>query len=98
MIQTLAAAAAAIMLLSAASAAQAASDAAPAAKAAETSAPGKGKPNKDKVVCRVETPAGSRLGKRVCMTLAERERQEEEATKGFGEMQRVVNTTFSKGN
>ena len=40
----------------------------------------------------------SRLGKLVCMTLAERERQEEEATKGFGEMQRVVNTTFSKGN
>ena len=98
MIQSIAAAAAAIMLLSAASAAQAASDAAPAAKAAEAPAPGKAKPSKDKVVCRVETPVGSRVGKRVCMTLAERERQEEDAVKGFGEMQRVVNTTFSKGN
>ena len=49
MIQSIAAAAAAIVLFSAAAAAQAASDAAPAAKAAETSAPGKGKPNKDKV-------------------------------------------------
>ena len=46
----------------------------------------------------METPVGARFGKRVCMSLAERERQEEEANKGFGEMQKVVSTNFSKGN
>lgn len=92
MIQTIAAAAAAIMLLSAEPAAQA--GAAP--TATEAKAPPKAA--KDKVVCRMETPVGTRFGKRVCMSLAERERQEEEANKGFGEMQKVVSTNFSKGN
>ena len=93
MIQAIAAAAAA-MLLSSEPAAQAASGAAPAA----TQAMAPAKAAKDKVVCRMETPVGTRFGKRVCMSLAEREREEEEANKGFGEMQKVVSTNFSKGN
>lgn len=94
MIQAIAAAAAAIMLFSAEPATQAAAGAEPAA----TEAKAPPKVAKDKVVCRTEAPVGTRFGKRVCMSLAERERQAEEANKGFGEMQKVVSTNFSKGN
>lgn len=51
-----------------------------------------------KMVCRVETPTGSRFGKRVCMTQEDIARRTEESERGFGEMQKAVNTTFSRGN
>jgi hypothetical protein len=51
-----------------------------------------------KMVCRTETPTGSRVGKRVCLTAEDLARRTEESEKGFGEMQRSLNTTYSKGN
>lgn len=94
MIQAIAAAVA-VMLLSSEPTAQASAGVQPAATA---DAKASSKVAKDKVVCRTEAPVGTRFGKRVCMSLAERERQAEEANKGFGEMQKVVSTNFSKGN
>lgn len=53
---------------------------------------------KIKMVCRTETPTGSRMGKRVCLSMDDFKRRQEESREGFAEMQRSVNTTYSRGN
>lgn len=58
------------------------------------------KPGETKVrmICRTETTTGTRFSKRVCMTVEDAKRREEESSQGFSEMQRTVNTTYSRGN
>lgn len=53
---------------------------------------------KMKVVCRVETATGTRFGKRVCLSLDDFKRRQEQSREGFAEMQRNHNVTPSKGN
>lgn len=53
---------------------------------------------KVRVICRTETTTGTRFSKRVCMTVEDAKRREEESSQGFSEMQRTVNTTYSRGN
>lgn len=55
-------------------------------------------PRRVKMVCRVETTTGTRFSKRVCMPLDEFERRSKESQEAMVEMQRNLNTTFSKGN
>ena len=95
MIQALAAAGLASLLLAAQP-----TSATPSPKPAAKAEPQGLKPGerREKVVCRNEAPAGTRVAKRVCMTLADRERQQEEAIQGFDEMQQQINTTYSRGN
>ncbi len=65
------------------------------APAAQDLKPGE---RKVKMVCRTETPTGSRFGKRVCMTVQDFQRRQEESRKGLAEMQQNVNTTYGRGN
>lgn len=51
-----------------------------------------------KMVCRAETTTGTRFAKRICMPLDEFERRTEESQEAMVEMQRVLNTTYSRGN
>lgn len=53
---------------------------------------------KMKVVCRTETATGTRFGKRVCLSLDDFKRRQEESREGFAEMQRSHNVTPTKGN
>lgn len=53
---------------------------------------------KMKVVCRTETATGTRFGKRVCLSLDDFKRRQEESREGFAEMQRNHNVTPTKGN
>lgn len=46
-----------------------------------------------KMVCRMETPTGTRFAKRKCMELSEFQRMQEETRSGFSEMQR--NTSYT---
>lgn len=75
--------------------AQAAPQAAPAVASATDLKPGE---RRVKMVCRVETPTGTRFGKRVCMPRDEFERRTKESQEAMVEMQRSLNTTFQKGN
>ncbi|MFN3515127.1 MAG: hypothetical protein ACK41C_18945 [Phenylobacterium sp.] len=53
---------------------------------------------KAKMICNVETPTGSRVGKRVCLTEEDFKRRQEESREGFAEMQRNHNVNRSSGN
>lgn len=95
-----------LVVLSALAALQAAAD--PAAPVSPTQAVTNGmapatqelKPGerKIKMVCRTETPTGSRMGKRVCLSMDDFKRRTEQSQDGLAEMQRNVNTTYSQGN
>lgn len=51
-----------------------------------------------KMVCRAETTTGTRFTKRICMPQDEFERRARVSQETMVEMQRTLNTTFSKGN
>jgi hypothetical protein len=72
----------------------------PAPAPAAANAPGELKPGERKVrvVCRTETTTGTRFGKRTCISVDDFKRREEESRAGFAEMQRTLNTTYSRGN
>jgi hypothetical protein len=53
---------------------------------------------KMRVVCRTEVTTGTRFGKRTCISLEDFKRREKESQEGFAEMQRSINTTYSRGN
>jgi len=53
---------------------------------------------KIRVVCRTETPTGTRFGKRVCLPVDEFKRRQEESREGFVEMQRSHNVNYTNGN
>lgn len=85
----------AVLLAAGEPSAQAASAPAPAAAQQQELKPGE---RRVKMVCRTETPTGTRFGKRVCMPLEDYERRSKESQEAMAEMQRSVNTTFTKGN
>lgn len=59
-----------------------------AALAAEAAAPEPtAKPEKPKLVCRQETPTGTRFAKKVCMTPEDAKRRAEGSRRSFDEMQ-----------
>lgn len=53
---------------------------------------------KMKVVCRNEMVTGTRFSKRICLSLDDFKRRQEESREGFAEMQRNHNVTPTKGN
>jgi hypothetical protein len=64
-----------------------------AALAAEPpAAPAKAGEEKPKMVCRTETPTGSRFSKRVCMTAEEAEARSEASKKAFETLRNRPNT------
>ncbi len=88
------------LLLSAALAQEAPAPATEATAPAAAPAPGalKADERKVRVVCRTEVTTGTRFGKRTCISLEDFKRREKESQEGFAEMQRSLNTTYSRGN
>lgn len=89
-----------VALLLSAALMQEAPSAAPAATDAPAPAERELKPGERKVrvVCRTEAKTGTRFSKRTCMSVDDLKRQQEESRDGFAEMQRSLNTTYSRGN
>lgn len=87
-----------ILLAASDPASQAAPAPAPTATPAATTPELKPGERRVKMVCRVETTTGSRFTKRTCMPLEEYERRTKESQEAMVEMQRSLNTTFSRGN
>ncbi|WP_332764155.1 hypothetical protein [Phenylobacterium sp.] len=71
-----------------------------AAPAAAAAVPADLKPGERRVkmVCRSETPTGTRFAKRTCLSLEDFKRRQDESRDGFAEMQRSQNLVYKKDN